>query len=164
MRLHRSGFAIVLGMALALAACGQKEQQANTAAAAEQATAADQAAPNQAPAAGVDPCSLLTPDDIKSVVSAPVAAGRVNAGNAAVCDYEVGSAGNVVSVAAKIAAPGETIDQIMSAMQKNGKVGEKLAAPGDGSFFFDPGMDMVQLNTFKGNKYVIITSVLTGTP
>ncbi len=166
MRLHWSGSAIVLGVTLVLAAgCGKKQQQAETAAATEQAapSATEAAAPVQAPAAGVDPCSLLTVDDIKSVVNKPVTAGKVNASDASMCDYEVGG-GDLVSVAAKIASAGETIDKVMTAAQKHGKVGEKLSAPGDGSFFFDAGMNMVQLNTFRGNKYVIITSLLTGTP
>ncbi|HMK65857.1 MAG TPA: hypothetical protein VK564_08675 [Thermodesulfobacteriota bacterium] len=117
------------------------------------------------PALAQDSCSLLTKADIQAVVGQPVGDGKLNMkANPAVgrpCEYIIGTSG-VFSILMTAVRPGETPAKIRAELQKH-----KIAvsdAPGmaDGSFFSSPGYGMIQLNSFKGSKYLIITMMIPG--
>ncbi len=112
----------------------------------------------------VDPCSLLTKEEIQEALGKPVKDGKLNTkANPAVgipCEYVVGDYG-AFSILVKPLGPVETPDKIQSML---GKMMKTSDAPGigDKSFFAFPGYGMVQLNTFKGRTYVIMTLMVPG--
>jgi hypothetical protein len=112
----------------------------------------------------IDPCALLTKTEIQEVLGQPVKDGKLAANaNPAVgspCQYVVGDYG-AFSVLVKPLGPVETPDKIQSML---GKMMKTSDAPGigDKSFFAFPGYGMVQLNTFKGSSYVIMTLMVPG--
>jgi hypothetical protein len=113
----------------------------------------------------IDPCSLLTKAEIQEILGLPVKDGKLNTNaNAAVgqpCEYVVGDYG-AFSILVKTAGPGETADAIMSGLAKSKIKTEAAPGFGDRSFFSFPGYGMVQLNTFKGTQYVIMTLFVPG--
>jgi hypothetical protein len=122
-----------------------------------------------APAQGtqqIDPCSLLTKAEIKEAIGQEVSDGKLNTkANQAVgspCQYKVGDYGSF-SILIKTAGPGENADKVSAELKKmNIAVSDAPAGIGDKSFFSSPGYGMVQLNTFKGTKYLIITMLVPG--
>jgi hypothetical protein len=113
-----------------------------------------------------DPCSLLTKADIKAAVGQEVSDGKLNTkANQAVgspCQYKVGDYGTF-SILIKTAGPGENADKVASELKKMKiAVSDASSGIGDKSFFSSPGYGMVQLNTFKGTKYLIITMLVPG--
>lgn len=113
----------------------------------------------------IDACTLLTKAEIKAALGQAVGDGKLNANaNPAVgapCEYKVGDYG-VFSILAKAVGPGETADKVMAEL-KNRKIAVSDAAGiGDRSFFSSPGYGMIQLNTFKGPRYLIITMLVPG--
>ncbi len=123
------------------------------------------AGPAGARAAPADSCSLLSAAEIQAAVGKPVGAGKPNArANPLVglpCEYRVGDLGGF-SVLVKAAAAGETAASVKAALAKQQIAVAPSAALGDGSFFSSPGYGMVQLNTFKGTSYAIITLMMPG--
>jgi hypothetical protein len=113
----------------------------------------------------IDPCTLLTKAEIQEVLGLPVKDGKLNTtANAAVgqpCEYVVGDYG-AFSILVKTAAPGETADAIMAGLAKSKIKTEAAPGFGDRSFFAFPGYGMLQLNTFKGTQYVIMTLLVPG--
>lgn len=118
----------------------------------------------QAPAK-IDPCSLLTKAEIQEILGVPVKDGKLNTtANAAVgqpCEFVVGDYG-AFSILVKTAGPGETADAIMAGLAKSKIKTEAAPGFGDRSFFAFPGYGMLQLNTFKGTQYVIMTLLVPG--
>jgi hypothetical protein len=112
----------------------------------------------------IDPCSLLTKAQIQAAVGQNVSDGKLNTkANPAVgapCEYVVGDYG-AFSILVKAVGPGETADKTMAELKKMMAVSD---APGigDRSFFSSPGYGMLQLNTFKGSWYLIITMLVPG--
>jgi len=112
----------------------------------------------------IDPCALLTKAEIQEALGKPAGDGKPNtAANPAVgipCQYVVGDYGSF-SILVKPLGPVETPDKIQSML---GKMMKTADAPGigDKSFFAFPGYGMVQLNTFKGAYYVIMTLMVPG--
>lgn len=115
----------------------------------------------------IDSCSLVTKEDIKAVVGQSVGDGKPNPrANPVVgqpCNYKVGTNGSV-SVLGKIASPAQTPDNVMTELKKMKMAVSDAPGIGDRSFFSSPGYGMVQLNTFKGSKYLIITMLVPGMP
>jgi hypothetical protein len=114
----------------------------------------------------IDPCSLLSKADIKAVIGQEVSDGKLNTkANQAVgspCEFKVGDYG-VFSILIKTAGPGENADKVSAELKKmNIAISEASSGIGDKSFFSSPGYGMVQLNTFKGTKYLIITMLVPG--
>jgi hypothetical protein len=72
------------------------------------------------------------------------------------CEYMVGSCG-AFSILLKNAGAGETADKMMGELKKMKISVSDAPGMGDHSFFPSPGYGMVQLNTFKGPKYLIMT-------
>lgn len=111
----------------------------------------------------IDACTLLTKAEIQAAVGQEVSDGKLNTkANPLVgqpCEYKVGGSG-VFSILVKATGPGETADSVMAGLKKSKIAVSKAAAIGDSSFFASPGYGMIQLNTFKGNKYLIITMMV----
>lgn len=113
----------------------------------------------------IDACALLTKAEIQAAIGQEVGDGKLNANaNPLVgqpCEFKVGAYG-VFSILVKTAGPGETADKVMAEF-KNRKIAVSDAAGiGDRSFFSSPGYGMIQLNTFKGPRYLIITMLVPG--
>jgi len=113
----------------------------------------------------IDPCSLLTKAEIQEALGKPVKDGKLNtSANAAVgfpCEYVVGDYG-AFSILVKTIGPGETPDKILAGLAKPGMKTADAPGIGDKSFFAFPGYGMVQLNTFKGTQYAIMTILVPG--
>jgi hypothetical protein len=113
----------------------------------------------------IDPCSLLTKAEIQEALGKPVQDGKLNtSANPVVgipCDYIVGDYG-VFSLLVKPLGPGETPDKILAGLNKMKMKTADAPGVGDKSFFAFPGYGMVQLNTFKGTNYVIMTLMVPG--
>jgi hypothetical protein len=80
----------------------------------------------------------------------------------------VGPCENVVgdyeafSILIKSVGPAETADKTMADLRKMKIAVSHTLGIGDRSFFSSPGYRMIQLNTFKGSHYLIITMMLPG--
>jgi hypothetical protein len=115
----------------------------------------------------IDTCTLLTKAEIQAVIGQNVGDGKLNTkANPAVglpCEYVIGSSG-VFSILVKAIGPGETAERVMGELKKMKIAVSDAPGIGDRSFFSSPGYGMVQLNTFKGPKYLIITMLVPGAP
>ena len=113
----------------------------------------------------IDPCSLLTKAQIQTAVGQNVSDGKPNANaNPAVgapCQYVIGDYG-AFSILVKSVGPGETADKTMAELKKMKMAVSDAPGVGDHSFFSSPGYGMLQLNTFKGSWYLIITMLVPG--
>lgn len=117
--------------------------------------------------APLDPCTMITKADIEKVTGQNVSDGKLTgSGNAAAgapCQYMVGM-GGVFSLVTKAAASGETAANVMGELTKRKIPVAKVSGLGDSSFYSSPGYGMVQLNTFKGPYYLIVTILIPGVP
>jgi hypothetical protein len=113
----------------------------------------------------VDPCALLTQAEIQEILGKPVQPGTMKtSANAAIgfpCQYVVGDYG-AFSVLVKTAGIAETPDKMMAELNKMNIKTEVVAGIGDKSFFAFPGYGMVQINSFKGSRYAIMTLLVPG--
>jgi len=113
----------------------------------------------------IDPCALLTKAEIQEALGKPVQDGKPNpSANPAVglpCQYVVGDYG-AFSIVVKPIGPGETPDRVQAELNKAKMKTADAPGIGDGSFFSFPGYGMVQLNTFKGTHYIIMTLMVPG--
>ena len=129
------------------------------------ATAAGARASNPAETKKVDPCSLLTKAEIQEILGKPVSDGKLNTkANAAVglpCEFTVGDYG-VVSILAVEAMPSNAPDKVMESLKKMNIQVADAPGIGDRSFFADMGYGMLQLNTWKGLNYLILTLSVPG--
>jgi hypothetical protein len=112
----------------------------------------------------IDPCGLVTKADIQTATGAAVEDGKLNAINKEVCEYKVGNMGGIVNFVARQTGPAETPDRIASELNKRKMETTDVAGVGDRAFFAKQSYGMVQLNAFKGNKYVIVTALVPGAP
>lgn len=109
----------------------------------------------------IDACSILSKAEIEAEVKQPVGDGQLKgAGVIAPCQYKVGDYG-VLSVQLATAGP-QTADKVLEDFGKRKIAVSDVADLGDRSFFSSPGYGMIQLNTFKGSDYLIITMLLSG--
>lgn len=113
----------------------------------------------------LDSCSLLTKAEIQDVFGQSVGDGKLNTKanpmGGIPCEYKVGASG-VFSMVFKQAAPGENADKVTAELKKMKIAVSEAPGIGDRSFFSSPGYGMVQLNTFKGKSYLIITMLVPG--
>jgi hypothetical protein len=124
-----------------------------------------EAHPSSGGANKIDACSFLTKAEIQEVLGKPVKDGKLStsanpaAGN--FCAYVVGDNG-AFSLLVKSLGPGEAQTRILDVFSKSKM--KTAAAPGIGdlSFFSFPGNGMVQLYTYKGTKYIIMTLLVPG--
>ncbi|HUX14302.1 MAG TPA: hypothetical protein VMW87_14835 [Spirochaetia bacterium] len=112
-----------------------------------------------------DASSLLTRAEIQSALGQSVGEGklkpRANLNAGTVCEYTVGT-GGMFSVYAKELVQGETANRIVEEFIKRKIAVSESTGVGDRSFFVSPGYGVVQLNTFKGSRYLIITLLIPG--
>ena len=113
-----------------------------------------------------DACSLLTKAEIQAAIGQNVGDGALNPkANPAVgqpCQYVAGSYG-AFSILKKTTGPGETADNTIAELNKRKIATADVAGLGDRSFFSSPGYGMIQLNTFQGSHYLVITIMVPGT-
>lgn len=113
----------------------------------------------------MDPCSILTKAEIKAAIGQNIGDGKLtgsgNPASGAPCQYTVGS-GGVFSILSKTTSPGETAAKVMEELKKRKITVSDAPGIGDRSFYSNPGYGMVQLNTFKGSQYLIITMLVPG--
>ena len=113
----------------------------------------------------IDACTLLTKAEIQAAVGQNVSDGKLNAKAnpdvGAPCDYVIGDYG-AFSILVKAATFSETADKMMAELKKMKIAVSDAPGIGDRSFFSSPGYRMLQLNTFKGSKYLIITMLVPG--
>jgi len=112
-----------------------------------------------------DACTLVTREEIQAAVGQNVSESTLNPNaNPAVgkpCQYVVGSTG-AFSIFIKTVGPGETADKTIAALNKMEVATTDVSGLGDRSFFSSPGYGMIQLNTFQGANYLIITIMVPG--
>jgi len=112
-----------------------------------------------------DNCSILSQEEIQAAVGQKVSESTLNPNaNPAVgkpCQYVIGSTG-AFSIYAKTVGPGETADKTVAALTKMKIATTTVSGLGDSSFFSSPGYGMIQLNTFQGPHYLIITLMVPG--
>jgi hypothetical protein len=112
-----------------------------------------------------DPCTLLTPAEIKAATGFEVGKmalnKQMNPMVGALCDFTLGELGTGGIVIHEL-RPGESRETMMAELLKQ-KI-ECVDAPGFGvpSFFASPGYGMVQLNSFKGSTQVIVQLLIFG--
>ena len=113
----------------------------------------------------IDPCTLLTKGEIQAAVGQNVSDGalntKANLTAGALCEYKVGDFG-AFSILVKTTGPSETADRTMTELNKMKIATSVVPGLGDRSFFSSPGYGMIQLNTFKGPSYLIITVTVPG--
>ena len=113
----------------------------------------------------IDACTLLTKAEIQAAIGKNVGDGKLNTkANAAVglpCEYVVDPSGSF-SILIKTAGSGENADKVMAELKKMKIAVSDAPGIGDRSFFSSPGYGIVQLNTFKGSRYLIITMLVPG--
>jgi hypothetical protein len=122
-------------------------------------------APAVGGAAPFDSCSLVTKAEIQEAVGQPVQDGKPNAkANPAVgtpCEYAIAPYGSVSVLWVK-STPGQTAEKTLAEMKKAGMKVSDAPGIGDRSFWMDPGYGMLQLNTWKGSAYLIVTLMVPG--
>ena len=113
----------------------------------------------------IDPCALLAKAEIQAVVDQNVGDGalntKANLTAGALCEYKVGDFG-AFSMLVKTTGPGETADRTTTELNKMKIATSVVPGLGDRSFFSNPGYSMIQLNTFNGPNYLIITIMVPG--
>jgi len=123
---------------------------------------ADQAASG---AKKLDSCSLLTKEEIQAVVGKPTEAGkpntRANTAGGSLCDFKIGDYGSM-NLLTMVAGSGNNYAATLAGLKKLGTKTEDAPGIGDHSFFAFPGYGMLQLNTWKGPYYLIITLIVPG--
>jgi hypothetical protein len=111
-----------------------------------------------------DPCALINKADVKEASGKDVSDGKLtpNSGGP-ICEFKVGDLG-AFSLLVRQAGLGETPDKIVQELKKRKIDATEAPGIGDRSFFTSPGYGMIQLNTFKGSTYLIVTLLIPGTP
>jgi hypothetical protein len=108
----------------------------------------------------VDPCSLLTQDEIQEALGKPVKAGilktHATPAAGADCNFVVDGFGSF-NILLKPTYAGETPERIKAQFAQMKMNPVDLPNVGDYSFFTSPGFGMTQLQTFKGSKYILFT-------
>jgi hypothetical protein len=136
------------------AACSRKEKQN----APVQTTTSEGASVG---AQKLDSCTLVSKADVQQVVGKNVDDPKPNQGNAAICDFKVGDYG-AVSFMVQQPGPSETPDKMIAELKKRNIQVTETQGIGDRSFFASPGYGMIQLITYKGPHYIILTLLIPG--
>jgi hypothetical protein len=112
-----------------------------------------------------DPCALITKADIQQAAGTSAEDGKNDPQNSAGpnCTFKVGGMG-VLSLVVRQSRPDEKPDLMVAAFKRHKIKVEEAAGIGDRSIFTSPGFGTVQLNTFKGSNYLILTMAMLGSP
>lgn len=111
-----------------------------------------------------DPCSYLTKEEIQEIIGKSVSDGKVNAKANPIlgppCDYTVGDYGVFSLWIGQNQT--NTCEKTMAELNQRNIKTAPAAGIGECSFFADQGYGMLQLNTWQGTNYVIITLMIPG--
>ncbi|NJD09615.1 MAG: DUF3558 domain-containing protein [Gemmatimonadetes bacterium] len=153
---HRAPRAATLGGLLLMTACGGRDRPPPPEA--EPATAAV-ARPAPPPLAPLDPCALLSGEEVTAVVGKAVT-GPARSQSGKACEFTVAGRGVVNFMTETVASPAGATE-LMEAMKASGaRIAE---APGIGErSFWAPQTGMIQLNTYQGGHHIILTLALLG--
>lgn len=113
-----------------------------------------------------DPCSLLSKAEIQTIVGTTVSDGKLNSANVStgpVCEYKVGGMG-VLNLFVRQGNAADSPDKMLAELKKRDVKTNEIKGIGDRSFTAEMGFGMLQLNTFKGSTYYIITLLIPGAP
>lgn len=112
-----------------------------------------------------DPCSLLTPAEIKAVVGKAVEKGtpkvHSNPMAGSDCTYAIEGFGSL-NLLTKPLQRGETPERIKAQLSRMKMAATDLADVGAGAFATSPGFGMVQVHAFKAGRYALITLMVPG--
>ncbi len=109
------------------------------------------------------PCTLATQAEIKEALGTDIGEGKLNPSNQTLCEYKIGAFGSL-SFFVRQNNPNDSPDKMIPELTKRKMAVTDAPGVGDRSFFAAPGYGMVQLNSFKGKTYVLITLLVPGTP
>jgi hypothetical protein len=147
-------FAAPLVLLLLVVACGGEG---------EPKTATQTAVPEAAVASSnrLDPCTLVSKVEIEQVLGREVDDPQPNPGNAAICDFRFNDQGSV-SFTVQRGDAGAMPDRMVAELKKRNIPVTEASGIGDRSFFVSHGYGITQLNTFRGQHYVILTLSIPG--
>jgi hypothetical protein len=109
----------------------------------------------------LDSCSLLTKAEIQAVLEGQTVSDPKMNPNGLICEFKIGEYG-VLSFFVKQNNPKDYADKMQSELKKRNIATSDLKNVGDRSFFAEPGYGMIQLNSFKGSTYVLLTMLVPG--
>jgi hypothetical protein len=111
-----------------------------------------------------DPCAVVTKAEVQEAVGKPIADGKRNTTNPAVCDYVVENSAALLNFMLVDKAPGDSAEKVVAEMKKRKIATEIVPGLGDGAYSSDPGYGMRLLGVYKGSKHAIVTVMLPGVP
>lgn len=117
--------------------------------------------PKSATPQKLDPCTLASKAEIQEVLGTNVSDLKLNVHNPTLCECKVGSFG-VLSFFVRQGDPQDKPENMAAELKKRNMPFTEVKGVGDRSFFVNQSMGMVQLNTYKGSVYVIITLLAPG--
>jgi hypothetical protein len=154
MKQYQYSTPVLLILLLLIAACTQEGER----------NAALQTAVPEVAAVGTqnpDPCTLLSKAEIEEVLGQEVADPQPNPGNAAICEFNLDDHG-AVSFTVQRLDPDATLHKMIAELKKRNIPVSEVSGIGDHSFFASHGYGMIQLNTFKDQRYIILTLLIPG--
>lgn len=105
-----------------------------------------------------DPCSLLTPDQIKAVLNSPVEPGQPGvAKDSNECTWSDAQGEDRVYIALR---PGADFRTIRTQIEKNGGHTIPVTGIGEDAFFITPDESNAALNVLAKNHFLILTVTL----
>jgi hypothetical protein len=110
----------------------------------------------------LDPCTLASKAEIQEALGMSVSDLKLNPKNQTLCECTVGSFGTL-SFFVRQGDPNDKPDAFTAELKRRNMQFTEVKGVGDRSFFVNQGYGMVQLNTYKGSTYVIITMLVPGT-
>jgi hypothetical protein len=126
-------------------------------------TRTPQLAPAAAPAAALDPCTLLTRAEVEEVVGLPVAAPGPHPGNAAICHFDLGDEG-ALGITTQRLAGDHTAERMIAEFEARNIQVRDASGLGERSFFAGHGYGITGLNTCVQERCLIITLFLADEP
>jgi hypothetical protein len=138
---------------LTAAACSKEKQSE----AAKMATPEEAAIELQNP----NSCALVSKAEVEQAVGHEVADPQPNPSNPAICDYKFADYGTLNFLIAP-SDPRATPDIMMEELKRRKISVTEATGVGDRAFFASHGYGMIQLNAFKGRRYVLLTMLIPG--
>jgi hypothetical protein len=107
------------------------------------------------------PCAVVTKAEVGEALGKPVADGKPNSTNKAVCDF-TGEGGSTVGVMLVGKAPGDSAERMVAELKKHKIEAAVVPGLGDGAYSSSPGYGMQQMGAYKGSRHVIVTLMVPG--
>jgi hypothetical protein len=108
-------------------------------------------------------CSLATKAEIQQILGMSVGDGKPNPTQPTLCDYRIGDSGSL-SFFVRQNNPEDNADKMLAELSRRKMQVSEVKGVGDRSFYVAQGYGMIQLNSFKGTTYVILTMMVPGAP